>query len=343
MNSFSKKLFIIFINIIGIFIIFITVDIVFAYKIYLKEVSFSKQNIMKHKNYKDFIKKVDIDGKFIYRPRLITFKYVYNKHLKNFPPKYVPSTPASAGNKKKSILIFGDSFAEGFFLNQNQKLNYFLSELTGRPTYNFAISGTGPSQMLYETRLNSLYDIIDVIPEYAIYVYIPCHILRIFEANYGILDSYVHYDVKTLKNGEKILKEGNYIFSWFCRFRIVQNFLNNYVNKKIMIPENQDKNFDLLKLYFTESRKELQKRYPNIKFIIVKYPSYSYGAQHDSSNNIFISNRWKELEDLGFIVYDLNEKVNVNLKDDEYTLADQHPNGKAWEIVSKTIVSDLHL
>jgi len=77
-----------------------------------------------------------------------------------------------------------------------------------------------------------------------------------------------------------------------------------------------DEIFNLIKLYFIEAGKNLKKRYPNIKFLIIKYLEEMY--DNTLQKDIYCSERWKELEDEGFIVYDLKEKLSADLNSDEY-------------------------
>ena len=115
-----------------------------------------------------------------------------------------------------------------------------------------------------------------------------------------------------------------------------------------MSKENADKNFDLVKAYFEDARRELQKRYPGIKFIIMKYPGkIDYDENHQMLKNdyylhyIFRTPRWKELEDEGFIILDLTKYIDVNLSDEKYTFPDGHPNAKAWDIITERLVGDI--
>jgi len=121
-------------------------------------------------------------------------------------------------------------------------------------------------------------------------------------------------------------------------FRILME--KHIYNKWLNNESRKDELFDLMKRYFEEMRKELQARYPSIKFVIIKYPC---PEQNAVSQYIESSHRWKELEDEGFIVYDISKKININFNDSEYRLPDGHPKANVWEIVSRKLVRDLGL
>ncbi len=55
---------------------------------------------------------------------------------------------------------------------------------------------------------------------------------------------------------------------------------------------------------------------------------------------IYFTNRWKELEDERFIVYDLKNKLKENLDSEEYKIPDEHPNTKAWDIIIENLLKD---
>jgi hypothetical protein len=93
-----------------------------------------------------------------------------------------------------------------------------------------------------------------------------------------------------------------------------------------------------MKRYFLQTRYELQKRYPDIKFIIVKYPVYDENTQYQEK--IYNSEIWKELEKDGFLIYDLKKEINADLTQNEYILSDRHPSPKAWQIITPKFVHD---
>ncbi len=246
-------------------------------------------------------------------------------------------------SSKKSIVIFGCSFAEGANLKNNETFGYKLSKITNRPVYNLGLSGFGLSETVFLSKLNDFYSHIKVQPEYAVYVYIPDQIRRIYADRYGLdKNVYLNYEFKDGK-----LEEKNAPFLQLSRFYLFKTLFRKKIDQYISDEKNCDKHFDLLKIYFNEIRNELRKKYPKIKFIIIKYPS-SIGERDDvymghGYNYTFYTDRWKELGESGFIIYDLSDKIKVNLQSEEYTVFDGHPNAKAWDIITKKLKQDIRL
>ncbi len=200
--------------------------------------------------------------------------------------------------------------------------------------------------MLYQLKRSDFYEYIEEkgdIPEYAIFVFIGHHLYRIFANKYAVNNYYLDYKYK---NG--IMEEvHNPLVYYLNGLYIVRKYIENIYLFKILSRENADKNFDLLKLYFEDARRELQKRYPGIKFIILKYPVedeyYDYELYPDYYyyEYTFKSPRWKELEQEGFIIVDLLKCIDVDLSSKKYTFPDGHPNAKAWDIITERLSKDI--
>ena len=78
-----------------------------------------------------------------------SFHYFYSKKNNIFNGNYFrPRETKEAYNNKKSILIFGCSFAFGAGLNDNEIISSKLSEKTKRNVFNFGICASGISHML---------------------------------------------------------------------------------------------------------------------------------------------------------------------------------------------------
>lgn len=81
----------------------------------------------------------------------------------------------------------------------------------------------------------------------------------------------------------------------------------------------------------------IHEKYPNAKFIIIKYPA-------NNNDDWYIStSRWKELEqETDIKVYDAGDLSGVNLKSREYILDDGHPNKHAWEMIIPNLSKKLN-
>lgn len=334
-----KKFLLIIINILLIIAIFVFVDFSVAKINYNKQLNARVKEASKHNDYG----KVNFHfSEFHYSLNLTHFRNIYyNEDLNSQRRLYYKKN-----SNKGSIIVFGCSFAWGCFLEDNQTFEKKLSELANRTVHNRGYCGFGLSPMVWMSKNNDFYKDITS-PEYIIFIYIYDHMRRIYEEKYGNNSFHTYVGYKEEKN-HKLVEKYPFIL-WFNRLNIMHNFINNYIFKNLLSEKNRDKNFDLLKLYFEETRREFQKRYPNIKFIIIKHP---YGMRtlqkdHEFPYTIgysYYTPRWKELEDEGFIIYDLKDKFqNIDFESDEYTFPDGHPNEKAWDVVAKQLVNDLKL
>ena len=59
--------------------------------------------------------------------------------------------------------------------------------------------------------------------------------------------------------------------------------------------------------------------------------------------SIYTTDRWKELESEGFIVYDVMKETNSDMTSSEYTVFDGHHNEKAWELITNALIKKLGL
>lgn len=273
---------------------------------------------------------------FDYNLNLIHFSSTYGSEKDFFNTirrKVIPDNPSD----KKSVLFLGCSFAYGEDAEDNETIEYYLAQKTGRIVYNRGLNGAGLSQMLYMLRQDNFYSSIDKEPEYAVYIFITDHIRRIFIHKYAELLSCINYEKK---NG--VLIEKKLPFYYLRRLSLFRAFMKKYIEKNILgNTKRENEIFDLVKLYFEEAGKELQARYPDIKFVIMKYPA----AKNDTPIEKFVYNtdRWKELEDEGFIIYDLEKKFDADLESSEYVVPGRHPKPSAWKMISSKFASDLKL
>lgn len=291
-------------------------------------------------NEKEFFNK-NIKPKFKYFPKVRHFKYL----LKNQEFQTYENT-----KKDKSIILFGCSFAYGAFLDEKETFAYKLSKQTGRTVYNRALCAKGFGQMLYQTETENLYNSIKDTPEYAMYVYIPDHLFRSCFYKYGKCSEYIDEDYLSydLHNGK--LEENTPLFTYLNRLSIFRDITEKILCSPKVYATDEKKNFDFIKAHFVQAKENLQKNYPNLKFVIIKYPfntdnpnNYNKDSNEYANMTSYYSKRWKELEDKGFIILDLEKLTNINVNDKKYQLPDRHPNGKAWDIITPEIVETLKL
>lgn len=96
-------------------------------------------------------------------------------------------------------------------------------------------------------------------------------------------------------------------------------------------------NFALINELFLQSKAELEKRYPGIKTVILKY-NYDYGYEISEIPFLFDT-----LKDEGFIVLDTKDLTGKTF-DLSYTVSDKyHPNEAAWDLIVPKLVQKLKL
>lgn len=332
----KKWLFIIVINIVLFFTILVLADMCVVYKQTIdrtKEVREYNEILVSNKS------TVNIDlPEFHYTLRNPSFKEHFKNESKDFANERRVSRPENIDKTKGSIIIFGDSFAEGAFLHDNETLNAQLSNLTGRVVYNRGFSGTGPAVLLFQTRLDDFYKDIDIAPDYAIYTFIPNHFYRTFWGKYGSANTsnipYIGY-----KEINGTLVEDYTFLHNICRLTFLRRRIETFAEQNMR--KDLNKTFDIVKLHFEEARKELTKRYPNIKFIILKHPQFRLEGELDII--LYQSERWDELRNEGFIIYDLEKDLGVDVLALDYALPDSHPNANLWNLVSHKLKNDLNL
>lgn len=323
MNKWIKFLFITIVNLCLVLIFLIMFDYYSVrreYNAYIKSINSSSYKGKEH-----------ISGRpFDYNFKMLIYKDVNQLIDYNSPRRLInPNFP------KRPIIVYGCSYAYGDFLNTKQTFGYKLSTLTSRPVYNFAGSGWGLQHMYFQLENNNnIYKQITN-PQYAVYIFMGDHIHRMFYHYLGLASGGLQLGY--VENNNKLIRKTPF-FIQINRINILKNAEEKYLLEHYTYnTKRQDKNFNLMKTYFIESRKKLVENYPNIKFIIVKYP-YSGCNQW-----YYYTPRWKELEKQGFIVVDLEKILKEDLLTDEYRLPDGHPNEKAWNLIVPELVHKLAL
>ena len=198
--------------------------------------------------------------------------------------------------------------------------------------------------------MKEFYKSISIQPAYAIYIYIPDHLMRTCRTKYAIsgkcLDNfYLSYKLKKDK-----LIQTTTIMNYLNYFHIFYDFSEKILCKQEIYAPDDNRNFDFIKAHFVQARSNLQKAYPNLKYVILKYPynydeTYNYDkTEYEYANmSTYASERWKELEELGFIILDVKTLTGIDVNNPKYQLPDGHPNGDAWEEITPKVIEALNL
>ena len=316
------------INILLFFLILLSID----YSIYLKS---------KLAYYKNF-------------PNEITNIYSFPNYTKNYESPYSDNSiqylkqklplpfHKTISNYNKTILLFGCSYTNGTLLNYEQTVEYKLSKLMNSNVFNFSICACGIQHMLYIIQHNFFGYIEEnsniPSPDIALYIYIPSHLQRlqanIFPSNMcnGINLQY------TIKNNRLEVKN-------FSSFFVYKSFLIKAIyemtDKKIMQNELKYKytSFMLANEMFLESRRLLKEKYPNIKFIILRYQT------EDDENFYELPFMWDVLRSEGFTIINSEDLTGRKFKyNSEDTVEDgYHPSEKSWDLLVPELVKKLNL
>lgn len=243
-------------------------------------------------------------------------------------------------NTKKPILLFGCSFTHGgVFLNNQQTVSHKLSKLTSRNVYNFGMCGCGMQHMLYiiQNRLTQ-YLSKDITPEYAIYFYIPNHIQRLRATIFpGVFynGTVLHYNMKNGKL-EQEKRQNSFIYRTFlAKSYLYDKDRKREANKELDIKDNFDNALAILK----ETKKELEARYPNIKFIIVRYQLEDDDTYREAPY------MWQKLAQEGFTIINSEDLINRKFKyhSEDTNVDEYHPSEKAWDTLIPPLIKKLNM
>ena len=342
-----KKLKVIFINILFILLAFFILDVI-AYFMLMTENKDIYTNIYKNANYLKFylsafnIIKADFDNPIntISRIRVAVQKdedFVYirkqDKHKDFFSKNSIANSP---------ILIFGCSFAHGSLLKPEQTLSYKLAKETHRNIYNFALPGGGLQHMLYILDSELVFHTLesDNAPEYAFFIYIPNHLLRLDKLVFDIMQMDLNYTLE--------LRESNLVENPLYQNIFIRKILSTFIAKKLLIKEQPStvelkyKRFALLNEILLQSRERLKKQYKNIKFCIIRY---RIEDDKDGDEALEFPYMWEILEKEGFTIVDTSKLIGRKYKNnsEDTTMDKAHPSEKAWDLLLQPLIDYLHL
>lgn len=197
--------------------------------------------------------------------------------------------------------------------------------MTGRSVYNYAIPGAGPQMMYYAIEKNKVnFDDIDT----CIYVYIDDHQERCCKFRCGPFVDFVlpKYNLKN-NNTLKIEYPDFFRKSSFIYRGLEYNIPLYYKNGKYV--KNLFCNVVL------QSFEKLKNKNPNIKFILLNYS--------DCKTEDLIG--YEKFKKSGIEILSVNDLTGQNMFQEKYQLSsiDVHPNGTAWNMITKALVKKSNL
>ena len=177
-------------------------------------------------------------------------------------------------------------------------------------------------------------------PKYAIYTIIPDHFGRlqkyIFPSPMMANGINLQYELKNSK-----LKKRYIPLNLFSKSFLVKSIYYQIDTKRNDFEPNIKEQNNLLAYYiFTESFQILKKKYPNIKFIILRYETENDYAEEYENNKI-----WENLQKQGIIIINSSDLIGRKFKyASEDTCEDQyHPSEKAWDLLVPKLIEQIEL
>ena len=233
------------------------------------------------------------------------------------------------------VLLFGDSFAFGEGVNDNETLPYYVSQLTsGSRVYNYGVGGYGPQQMLAKLQSGELSTEIaeDKAQGILVYVFIRQHIGRVIGSMWvhnrqGDVMPYYYLDTNdTLK------RNGNFVSG-----RPMISFIYNIAGKSqtldyfgVSFPLRvSDRDLKTTAKIFEESRRLFKEAFNSDQFYVLIYPNL--GIEE------FLP--YLEAADINYLDYSTLPEAH----NEDFWLGEGHPTAKAHRIVAERLIEDLEL
>ncbi len=273
-----------------------------------------------------------------YKSNYSTQSYIFQKKNKN-NFNYFRNNIYNK-NYNKAIIFFGCSYTFGAQLSDEQTLSNKLAKKLNINVYNFGICASGIQHMLSLLQNNIFYNLIKEEPQYAIYTIIPDHFGRlqkyIFPSPMMANGINLQYELKNSK-----LKKRYIPLNLFSKSFLVKSIYYQIDTKRNDFEPNIKEQNNLLAYYiFTESFQILKKKYPNIKFIILRYETENDYAEEYENNKI-----WENLQKQGIIIINSSDLIGRKFKyASEDTCEDQyHPSEKAWDLLVPKLIEQIEL
>lgn len=231
-------------------------------------------------------------------------------------------TLTSDNPNKKPIILFGDSYVRGGGVSPEKTISYLLYKQTNRTIYNRAFWGWGIQHMLYQLQDENVRKVLPENPEYVIFVYEDSLMHRAINPVFVALAETKPYLTYDMKDGK--LTQYKPLLPFLYKFYLFKSI------KAKLVDFDEEKEPIITKELFLESKKEIERYYPQAKFIILKYSQSDISVYNP--NNQWI---WEDLKKQGIQVVDTKDLTDENLNKPPYTQSedDLHPSDEAWRII----------
>lgn len=267
--------------------------------------------------------------------RQLTIRYA---PIVNAEQEYENHRKIDYGDKNKpSILFFGCSYIYGWYVDENETIPYLVTKYTGRTTVNRGVPGGCIMNMFddlnssdFLTQAKSLPK-----PDYIIYLWINDHLNRIsrfyespcIRENENFYELYPEWSEKNGKLIKTFPPKWTYPFYSLFSVKAYHLFLSqNFAEKKD----------EKMLRYFKMAKNQCKKDFPNARFVVIQYI--------DCSRKLMSEKLKRNLENEGISVLNAEDLAGHELVSDEWrTIDKEHPNGKAFEDITKGLVKELNL
>lgn len=263
--------------------------------------------------------------------RFTTFENIYSGVKINL------RTPIGTEFKKKPLIFFVDSYAYGYGLENEQTISAQISKYTKRPVYNYSFIGWSVQHILWLLKNEKDLDNIKN-PEYAIYIFIEDHYRRMQVPIYFSALSYSQL-LFTEKNG-KFYPEKNIKFYYRSYLYRLLSYRFSFNILKPRLPCFKNRTENKLVKYLKEENRVLKEKWPDIKFVVLFFPTAYEDNDFDSIE--------EKVEKEGIIVIDgrkifKNATDSGDWDDDKYYLPNFHPTENMYSLFVPEIAKKLNL
>lgn len=267
-----------------------------------------------------------------------SFPEFFNTYIKDQMRK-----PVGLEYTKKAIILFGCSYTHGDLLREEQTFSYKLSQYTKRPVFNKAYSALSTQHMYWQTLQPEFYESITRTPEYAIYVC--CNQLHLLRLHRCFLPPSASLDIRYTLAKNNVLKEFSTPFDKFYNLQLVKFLYNTYFYSEDAVTRFTNRDIMLMKQLIIQSKEELQKHYPDLKFVVLYFNDRANVI--DSIEPLYYNQIYNTLEDYDIKFIDTADLVGFPFDHNyltEYAIEnDGHPNEKVWDLIVPKLAEELNL
>lgn len=236
-------------------------------------------------------------------------------------------------NEQEPILLFGGSFVFGGGLEDNETLNYFLSEFNEYDVYNLGTSGYSTQHMLALLEQEKLFSEINKTGGKAIYLFITDHIRRNIGDSFWVSKEWWVYSPYYYLENDEIKRNTNFKDGRSLTTRILSALGKTNIIKysKIKFPKHKEKHTYLTYKIIEKSKKIYEEKF-NGTFYVLMHPLFYDHVEYEELKTFLTANNISILE-FNFVNEDNYENFKIP--------HDPHPNAKLNQVLAEKIILNL--